>query len=77
MIDTGFGLLALLAVSRNPAQLGLLTGILVYNAAATMLFAYAQAVLRMIGVLLWPAAAIHAFLAVWCFRWLQSERQGW
>src|SRR4029079_19226397 len=45
---------------RTPAQLGLLTGILVYNAAATVLLAYAGAVLKMAGVLLWPAAAVHA-----------------
>jgi hypothetical protein len=59
---------------RTPAQLGLLTGILVYNAAATVLLAYAGAVLKMAGVLLWPAAAVHAVLAVWCFRCLRPER---
>ena len=61
---------------RTPAQLGLLTGILVYNVAATLLLAYAGAVLKMVGVLLWPAVAIHAFVAVWCFRCLQPERNG-
>ncbi len=59
---------------RTSAQLGLLTGILVYNAAATPLLAYAGAVLKMAGVLLWPAVALHAILAVWCFRCLQPER---
>jgi len=53
---------------RTPAQLGLLTGILVYNVAATLLLAYAGAVLKMVGVLLWPAVALHAVLAIWCFR---------
>jgi hypothetical protein len=64
------------ADTRTPAHLGLLTGILVYNAAATLLLAYAGAVLKMVGVLLWPAVAIHAILAVWCFRSLQLERHG-
>ena len=61
---------------RTPAHLGLLTGILIYNAAASMLLAYAGAVLKMVGVLLWPAVAIHAILAVWCFSCLLPERQG-
>jgi hypothetical protein len=62
--------------TRTPAQLGLLTGILIYNAAATLLLAYAGAVLKMIGVLLWPAVVIHVILAVWCFGCLQPERHG-
>jgi len=59
---------------RTPAQFGLLTGILVYNVAATLLLAYAGAVLKMVGVLLWPAVALHAVLAIWCFRCLRPER---
>ena len=61
--------------TRTPAQIGLLTGILVYNAAATLLLVYAGAVLKMMGVLLWPAVVIHAILSVWCFGCLRSERQ--
>jgi hypothetical protein len=56
----------------SPAQLGLLTGILIYDAAASMLLAYAGAVLKMIGVLLWPAVALHAILAVWSFSCLRA-----
>jgi hypothetical protein len=56
------------------AQRGLLTGILVYNTTASMLLAYAGAVLKMIGVLLWPAFALHAILAVWCFACLRPDR---
>lgn|SRR6185295_3791165 len=59
---------------RTSAQLGLLTGILVYNAAATLLLAYAGAVLKMVGVLLWPAVVLHAILAIWCFRCLRRKR---
>src|SRR5450755_4777692 len=58
--------------TRTPAQLGLLTGILIYNVAASMLLAFAGVVLKMIGVLLWPAVAIHTILAVWCFSCLRS-----
>jgi hypothetical protein len=58
---------------RTPAQLGLLTGILIYNAAASMLLVYAGAFLKMVGVLLWPAAAIHAILAVWCVRCVRQS----
>jgi hypothetical protein len=56
----------------TPAQRGLLTGILIYNAAASMLLAYAEAVLMMTGILLWPTVALHATLAVWCFICLRS-----
>ena len=62
--------------TRTPAQIGLLTGILIYNAAATLLLAYAGAVLKMMGVLLWPAVVIHAILSVWCFGCLRPESQG-
>jgi hypothetical protein len=59
--------------TRTPAQLGLLTGILIYNVAASMLLAFAGAVLEMTGVLLWPAVAVHAILAVWCFGCLRPD----
>ena len=59
--------------TRSPAQLGLLTGILVYNTAAAMLLAYAGAFLNMTGLLLWPAVALHAILAVWCLTCLRAE----
>jgi hypothetical protein len=55
------------------AQLGLLTGILVYNVAASMLITFAGVVLKMSGVLLWPAVALHAALGVWCFSCLRSD----
>jgi hypothetical protein len=57
----------------TPAQLGLLTGILIYDVAASMLLAFAGAVLKMIGFLLWPAVALHAILAVWCFSCLRPD----
>jgi hypothetical protein len=60
------------ADTRTPAQLGLLTGILIYDALAAMLLAFAGSILKMNGVLLWPAVAIHTILAVWCLFCLQK-----
>ena len=48
------------------AQLGLLTGLLIYDVAAAALLAYAGCVLGMVGVALWPAVVAHVMLAVWC-----------
>ena len=49
----------------NPSLFGLLIGILVYNAAVSILLVYAAAVLKMTGGMLWPTVALHAILAVW------------
>jgi quinol-cytochrome oxidoreductase complex cytochrome b subunit len=53
--------------THTPAQFWLLTGLFIYNVAASTLIGVAGAVLKMVGVLLWPAAILHAVLAVWCF----------
>jgi hypothetical protein len=76
LIVTRFAGAALLAIgvacwlARNdeggPALLGLLAGVLVYDVAAAILLAYAGVVLRMVGLALWPAVALHAALACWC-----------
>jgi hypothetical protein len=62
--------------TRTPSQLGLLTGIFIYNAAASALLAYAGAVSKMLGILLWPTVALHAILAVWCFTLWVGRRRG-
>jgi hypothetical protein len=69
----GAGLLALGVASwlarndqRSPAQRGLLTGMLIYNAAVTVLLAVSGTVLRMTGIALWPAVVLHTALACWC-----------
>ena len=64
------------ADARTPAQLGLLTGILIYDAAAAILLAFAGLILKTNGVLLWPAVAIHGILAVWCLICLQPVHRG-
>jgi hypothetical protein len=46
---------------------------LFYNAAATAVLAYAGAVLRLDGFLLWPAVALHAALAAWFIMCLRRQ----
>jgi hypothetical protein len=51
---------------------GLIAALLLYNCAALAVLAHAGAVMGLVGVLLWPAVALHAARAVWCFascRW--------
>jgi hypothetical protein len=45
---------------------GLIAAMLLYNCAAAAVLAYAGAVVGFAGVLIWPAVALHAALAVWC-----------
>ena len=44
---------------------GLMAAMLLYNCAAAAVLAHAGAVVGFVGVLLWPAVALHAALAVW------------
>ena len=60
---------------RTPAQLGLLTGILIYNVAVALLLGFAGTVLKMAGIALWPAVVLHTALAVWCsVVWVSGKR---
>ena len=56
------------------AHLGLLIGVLVYNALASILLVFAGVILQMAGALLWPAVALHGVLAIWCLSCLHSNR---
>jgi hypothetical protein len=62
------GLACWLARDDGPslARRGLLAAILLYNCAAVAVLAHAGAVAGLVGVLMWPAVALHAALAVWC-----------
>jgi hypothetical protein len=39
---------------------------LLYNCAAMSVLAHAGVVVGLVGVLMWPAVALHAAIAVWC-----------
>ena len=56
----------------NQAVRGLVAAMLLYNAAAGAVLASAGAGIRLVGVFMWPAVALHAALAVWCVRCLRS-----
>jgi len=54
------------------ARRGLIAAMLLYNSAAAAVLANAGAGVRLVGVLMWPAVALHAVLAVWCIACLRS-----
>jgi hypothetical protein len=54
------------SATPGPAQLGLIAGVLVYDAVAVVLLAHAGLYSSLAGIALWPAVVLHAVLAVWC-----------
>ena len=48
------------------ARRGLVAAMLLYNSVALAVLANAAVGGRLVGVLMWPAVALHAVLAVWC-----------
>jgi hypothetical protein len=58
----------------NRAVGGMVAAMLLYNSVAVAVLANAGTGGGLVGVLTWPAVALHAALAVWCIACLRSER---
>jgi len=56
------------------AATGLIAALLLYNAAAVALLAYAGIGSGLFGVGLWPAVVLHLAMAVWCIVCLRMKR---
>jgi hypothetical protein len=63
-----------LARKDGPTHAVLVAAMLLYNSLAVAVLANAGAGARLVGVLTWPAVALHVALAVWCIACLRS---GW
>lgn len=55
------------------SQNGLGWGILTYNVGACTVLALSGWMMRMSGILLWPAVVLHAVMAIWCAAYLRTS----
>ncbi len=51
---------------QSLAGRGVVVAMLLYNCAAISVLAHAGVVVGLVGVLMWPALALHVAIAVWC-----------
>jgi hypothetical protein len=56
----------------NRARRGLVAAMVLYNCATVAVLAHAGAGVKLVGVLMWPAVALHAALALWCIACLRK-----
>jgi len=54
----------------------LVAAMLLYNGTAVAVLVKAAAGVRLVGVLMWPAVALHVVLAIWCIACLRSGSGG-
>ncbi len=59
--------------SLGSAVLGLTVGILIYHIGAAATLAYSGLLLHLVGLVLWPAVALHSALAIGCVKCLSTK----
>lgn len=60
---------------HSPAASSVAIGMSIYNIGVAGIFAYAGMVLRMHGMALWPATALHFVMFVWCVLTVLDQRR--
>ena len=58
----------------SSSAIGLVLGMLVYNAVTVLVLAEAGIVLHLFGIGLWPAVLLHTVMAIWCLAHVLVKR---
>ena len=58
----------------SSSAIGLVSGMLLYNAFTVLVLAEAGLVLHLFGIGLWPAVVLHAVMAIWCLTVVLVKR---
>lgn len=61
---------------RSPAARGVVAATLVYDIGVAGVLAFAGIGSEVVGIIQWPAVALHTTLAVWCFVCLRNAGLG-
>lgn len=59
---------------HSPAANGIISAMLLYNAAAVVVLTYAGIGLRLFSIALWPVVVLHVVMAIWCIACLIGKR---